>query len=652
MKSNENKHTYRLIIALVIVFFSFHALVSLSEQSLDFPLLDRHCMKSIKSMEISYNMVQYHSPFTVHVDWDATPTNPKGSRGSIIKYESPLSAIILSWVYRIIDSEYFASRLETGRYYALLHVVFAYLLISLVFLRKNFLALISFSFLFVYSQFMVSYSMKPIAETFAVFYQALFLVGGAALLNSRFNPYAKAIAMLLLSVLFCTGGKMNYFLIAGPAVIFFPLLDSNIVGLRQKAKYYLLLTTLGTTIAGILYFVGGLNFERIFGFMIKGNQEILNDSLWITFKAGFDSFEEVRDRTREHFGSIPYYFGSAGALYLIVKKAVLSLFPGRYRPSAIDAFQTLLACIVLGHMVNYFILKNLYLPHYYYVVPLYMVLCLSAAMLFADLGQFAVHFTRNWTKFAKNTARGRSLSLLTLGACLCVIALALMHFRRLFSIDEDMRSYFIYTAKYLGSTELAITLGQTTDHVRESIDWLAHTTGYLGIITAVLGLGTLVLFLGQSRILHLLSKLDNVLAEARITPATVAVAMLLASSTTYAFVQNSRMFFDYTFDDNLERLIKSEEKLAQIREDTIDGELILCEKWCFAFYAAKRSITKPTRQDLKYYMENNIHYLFEPRRDLANFYKKVSQYPPPETYWEPRSSRNAQASQKRRTIKN
>jgi hypothetical protein len=102
----------KVAISIVLILAGAFAIFYQGRRTLEYPLLGHHCMKTSKSIEVSYNLVRYGDPFSQYVDWHATPTNPRGRQGNIFRYESPLSAFALAALYLVADGSDFESRVD------------------------------------------------------------------------------------------------------------------------------------------------------------------------------------------------------------------------------------------------------------------------------------------------------------------------------------------------------------------------------------------------------------------------------------------------------------------------------------------------------------------------------------------------------------
>ncbi|MDJ0765686.1 MAG: hypothetical protein QNJ97_22070 [Myxococcota bacterium] len=595
-------------------------------------------MKNAKSIEVAYNIVRYRDPLTEFVDWDATPSNPKGNRGSILRYESPLSALLLAGIYSVVDSADFTVRLKTARYFVLAHLIVAYILVCLFCLRQTPFAVLVFTFLFTYAFFTVFYATKPQAETFSLFYQALFLVTATGLMRSQRSVWLRTGIIAGLAGLLSLGGKMNYFLIALPVVAIYPFIDRQFSEKKDKFLYFLLLTVIVLmTLSGLILFAD-MDLKKIFVFMIKGNKPILDGGLWATFVEGFNGFETVWHRTLADFGAVSFWGGIAGSLYLLPKFIYLQRKSVRSQISYYESFQIILFVFAIGHAVNYIVLRNLFIPHRYYVVPIYMIFCLTFTVLVVDALRFAAHgggFRKLLIVFQRVAAIEKMSAVILTG---CLIGLAILaigavafYFGEKLIADETFRRWYIDTMKYYGSRKLALVLSQ------EAING-AVILKNIGIVAACISgivfVATAISVVVRSRKTipsRFLSWIAARLPRLGITVPSILLSTLLASLAVFAFLQNTQLL--YSDDLSQQANIKVAKSLGKVREGTRSGDLVLCWKLCYAFYADKRSIIEAREADLDYYIANDVHALLGPVKPLNLYYRPIKTYAPPATYY-------------------
>ncbi len=651
-----------LIAPGVVTVIGLVFLIAFGGRTFGLPLLGDHCMKTSKSVEVAYNMVRYGDFFHEYDDWKAVPNNPLGKQGSILKYESPLSAVLLGVVYKIVNGLNFDTRIAAARYFTLFHLIFAYLIIAGIILRKNLLSLVAFTFLFIGSAFTVSYSTKPFAESTALFYQSLLMAVCFHLTSSKSSAVKKSLWLAAAAALLCVGGKMNYFLIAFPVIVGFAFIDPHLVGLKNKFHYFALFVGAGILGFLVLFLFSEINFYKAFVYMIRGNKTIINDSLWQTFIEGFDGLKDILKRTRDDFGTLVYDWGRLGFFYLCAKFVYL-LFAGRRRPlSEGERYSAVFFLFVLGHVLNYVVLRNLFIPHRYYVIPWFVMFCLSIAVAVGDIhtllaGDFPLkqYLSSLLSKKSPRALRIISLptrflsdhtSVISPFVLLGMTAVVAGYFSSVLS-DLQFRSTAVLTFKTLGSSALAIDIVQTVERTAHVLQIAA--IGFAS--AAILFVIGVLLFRKNARIAALRSALKSRLRALKVTPLSlVFLGFLLIPSGIIVF-QNGKIYYNYAAS-HLEH-IETAKQLEALRKDTKSGELVLSWKPCIAFYADKRSILKPKHEDLKFYRDNNIHSVMGPVKPFDKYYKRIEKYPPPMSYWEPRSPKTKnRTSNQRREEKN
>lgn len=642
--SKRFRESFRKPGGLVVIGLAVLILWVFGSSTLKLPLLGDHCMKTSKTIEVAYNMVRYRDPFNKYADWQATPQNPLGHRGNIATYESPLSAYTLAAVYLVVDSADFMTRLNAGRIFTLVHLIGAYLLLAFYIFRKDLFLLSVFSFFLVLSSFTISYSTKPLAETHALLYQALLIVIATGLLLRKMSPMKKSVILALGVVLLCTGGKMNYFILAAPLVALFPFLDRSLVGTREKLKYFTLFLGVAALGAIILLVFTTFSFERAIIYLIKGNKPILNDSLWDTFVEGFNGFRDVYKRTLKQFGPIVFYSGQAGGVYLIGKLGCFLVAKRNQPLSRFDAFQGVLALFVLGHLVNYAVLRNLFIPHRYYVVPIYMIFCLVMAVMAADLRALLVRPNRwrdrllriirnRFSRLPRNRDGDPSLRKAagTLVFFFATIAALLGTVYAIFRESDHWRVTFIEAVKGVTGRYLAKDLGAAYDQLTATLGVVAAAAGLLAVLIAVVA----TVFRSFGPLRQRAKRASDLFVRQRFHAGSIILGGAIALAASYATIKTSQGFHQYILSHK--EHVDNAKALAKIRENTQSGDLVLCWKWCIAFYADKRSITEATPRELKYYQENNIHSVMGPVRPLDLYYKRIENYDEPMSYWRPKT---------------
>lgn len=638
-------HRYRtwaapfLVITTALVF-----LACFGRQTFELPLLGDHCMKTSKSVEVAYNLVRYDDFFHEYNDWKAGPKNPRGKIGSILRYESPLSALGLGAVYLVVDGTDFDTRLAAARIFTLLHLAAAYLLLAVIIFRKDLLALAVFSFLFIGASFTVSYSTKPLAETYALLYQALLAVGATHLLKHPGGAIKKALLLAGGAALLCLGGKMNYFLVAFPLITLYPLFDREIRGMKSLLKYFAPFAAAAAVGVSVMLLLTNFSFYNAFVYMIRGNKPIIDNSLWATFVEGFEYIDAIIKRTRGDFGGIVFDWGRYSLFYLAAKFPYC-IFSVRKRPLSLsERFSAVLSLLVLGHLLNYIVLRNLFIPHRYYVVPLFMLCCLSLTVSIADLRSFLMgrfpgsrhlrallsnRFARVYKALICIKSFAETRAAFVTAAFFFSAAAAVAGYFSYTLSDPSFQTTAILALKTLGAQSLAI----------EIIDRLKDAVVLLKIICAVCITGA-VLSVGLALFAERVNFIKNISKKLSKrgfpSPQAVALIVLLLIPGGSIVFQNGRIFYDYAASHL--KLMEYAAQLAAIRKDTVSGDLVLSWKPCIAFYADKRSILEPVHEDLPYYRKNDIHSVMGPVKPFHKFYKRIEKYPPPMSYWEPKTA--------------
>ena len=166
----------------------------------------------------------------------------------------------------------------------------------------------------------------------------------------------------------------------------------------------------------------------------------------------------------------------------------------------------------------------------------------------------------------------------------------------------------------------------------------------LAVVVAVIGL--VILFRKYKGFARFVTQYYTFLQNRRISLASIALAFALALTALFLAFKNSQSFREYVQTEA--KHIITAESLEKIRNNTKPGDLVLCWKWCIAFYADKRSITDATVDDLDYYREHNLHSVMGPVRPLNNYYKRIENYPEPMSYWRPMTDEELRARHKKR----
>ena len=362
-----------LILSFLVIFTVFAA------KTIQVALLEGHCVKTTNTIGIAANVVKYREYRVFYADYYVTLDNPRGRTASWTRHESPLNIFFMAGLFWLTGSETRESQIFLARCYTWLHYLLAYLLIIVFLFAGNRCGACLFSLLYLFSSFTVYYSTRPFAETFAILHQALLLVSLAYLMRQNRSPYIKAGIIILVSALFCLAGKMNYFLIAGPAALLYPFFDGYMSGRRPKLQYFSVLLLAMATIVSLLIAIR-YDISRTLYFFLVGNKGLYHGSPWLTFWEGFRWLPKIFLRTWNDFGSLVFWGGLAGFLSLLGKLAAGN-FPRQLPPILANCRQKAILLLAFGHLVNYVVLRNLYIPHNYYLVPAHMIFVLALVSL-------------------------------------------------------------------------------------------------------------------------------------------------------------------------------------------------------------------------------------------------------------------------------
>jgi len=653
-------------VSVALIIASVVALVFLGKGTLQYPLLGHHCMKNAKSIQVPYNMVHYRDFLSEYVDRHVTADNPRGKRGNIFRYESPLSAFTLAGLFSMVDSADFMTRVNTARYFTLFSLIGAYFLVGFFVLRKNVFALSCFSFIIVTSFFTVTYSTKPQAETFSILYQALFLTIATGMHKYRISPSIKSLIIACLSVLLCVGGKMNYFLIAIPIIVIYPFIDQHFKGIKLKFKYYLLFIVCALVVLGALFFVVKFNFKSAFIYFIKGNKPIIENDLWKTFLEGFDSFTIVWERTRDHFGPLNFWGGVLGTVYLFIKTVFVLIKKIWKIPSEFELFQVILFSFIVGHAINYLALRNLYIPHRYYVVPLFMLFALAFTVALCDLRsilfvpgaikkRITLLFSRIKTKMPiksvsiSKTRYAHLVVFWTFGILLVVFTYITHYIASQLTSDVSLRVSCINAVKYLGVVMPAYAFDKEILDFASSLNLWSRNLQYITGGFFAVNIVCFFVFRKEGTFHRVFQFINGMTKKLKISAAGSALAGILIVLATYEVIQNGEMYFNE--EEYMKEHIEMESKLAKIRKNSVPGDTVLCWKWCYAFYADKRSITEPREEDLDYYIENDLKTILGPVRPLNVYYNRVKGYKRPATYYKLKKREEIERIKERRMKK-
>jgi hypothetical protein len=639
-----------MIAPIVVMAIGLVFMISFGRQTFGLPLLGDHCMKTSKSVEVAYDLVRYGDFLHEYNDWKALPNNPQGKQGSILKYESPFSAIALGIVYLVVDGTNFDTRIAAARIFILFHLVIAYLIIAVFIFRRDLLSLVAFTFLFVGAAFTVSYSTKPFAETSALMYQSLFIAASVHLLGSKKSAKVKSILLAAFTAMLCLGGKMNYFLVAFPVIVGYAFIDRNLLTAKHKLHYFTLFVVAAVFGFLVLLLFSDINFYNAFVYMIRGNKPILNNSLWQTFIEGFDGLKDILKRTREDFGTLLYDWGRYGFFYLCVKFLYLVAATRKRDLSPNEKFSAVLFLFVLGHILNYAVLRNLFIPHRYYVVPWFILFCLSITVLVGDIRTLLLHdfplknyfvsiasrkFPRSFTVlFSPITFLNTYTAIVSPFVLLGMVAIVTGYFSSVL-FDPQFRSTAVLTFKTFGSSALAIDIVDTVESIAFSLKIIAIGFGAAAVVFV-----SIMIIAGKTvPIQRLLAGLSVQIRRLKVVPLYIAFLGLLLIPSGIMVFHNAKNFFEYA-SSHIE-YIETSRQLETLRHDTKSGDLVLSWKPCIAFYADKRSILEPKMENLQFYRDNDIHSVMGPVKPFDKYYKRIEKYPPPMSYWEPKSAKKS-----------
>ena len=371
---------YWLFCLLILFFLAVFAYFA--ARTFQVALLEGHCVKTSNNITIAANVVKYREYRVFYADYYVSLDNPRGRTASWTRHETPLNIYLLAWLFWLTGSDSRDAQILIARSYTWLHYLLAYWLIVAFLFRGNHFKIFLFTLFYLLSSFTVYYSTRPFAENYAVLYQALLLITLTHLMRQERSAYSKAGIIVLVSALFCLAGKMNYFLIAGPVAVVFPFCDPYLSQRRLKLQYF---SVLGLTLVAVtLLLLGiGYNLKQTLIFFIIGNRGLYHGSYWLTFWEGFLWFPKIFLRTWDDFGFLVFWGGLAGILLLFVRIAAKSF--SRQQPPPIDCEHRAILILTLGHVINYIVLRNLYIPHNYYLIPTYMIFVLALVSLVSSV---------------------------------------------------------------------------------------------------------------------------------------------------------------------------------------------------------------------------------------------------------------------------
>ncbi len=342
-----------------------------------------------------------------------------------------------------------------------------------------------------------------------------------------------------------------------------------------------------------------------------------------------------------------------------MKFIALPIFKRGTPLSPFERFQRVLFLFVLGHGLNYVVLRNLYIPHRYYVIPLYTIFCLALTVLVADLRTLLLRpmaiKTRLWARLTSRFTRLRAVDRLressacVISVCLAALAAVFLAAALTFDTNQSWQGTFLTTARMFGNRTLAIELLATLAGAVKLFYGLAVALGGLAVLTAILPFSKLAT---NGPAAAALERTGARFEQYGITATGPLIGLFFVLLIAFSVMKTCRSLDRWA--GRYREHIDTAEALARIREDTTPGDLVLCWKWCIAFYADKRSITDATVNDLPYYREHNIHSVMGPVKPLNHFYKRIAKYAEPMSYWRPLSKdevKNRRIQQKKKRQK-
>ena len=610
--------TLKNVIAFVVIAIALFLFYLLAHKAVRVPLLDGHAMKSVCIIESAANIVKYRNCKIFYLDYYATVDDPSGKRTSLLRHETPLNVLALAGIYAVGKVKKLDKQVRIARYYSWWHCILAYLLLALIFYRRDPIGLLFFSSFYLFSYFTIYYSTRPMAEIFALFYQALYIAVVVYLLRRDIDPTVKAGALMIFSLLLCFGGKMNYFLIAAPVVAFYPFADNYLRSGWRKLRYYAMLTVCLLLAVGWLCVIK-YDVLSSLKFFIIGNKALLHGSYWLTYWEGFLSFPMIFERTMKDFGPVVFWGGLSGLLWAAAKW-LRSKFLLAKPPSRQDSLQRAIVLLAAGHALNYIVLRNLYIPHEYYLIPTFTIFLLAFLSLLGDCRSWlaSVDFMLpGWLKrlpavgyFRIDSRRANYISrilkwaillttlfgsaLVILGA---IVAIRLVQESIIFIVQSLEGSIMVaqHWPAYLADTSMALLLAG----------------GLLLALTLIF-----VLFnIGHDIFLHCQSGLATRANRLRfcqclglVTLVLLFIVLAVGDHNKFRKYYKIRKFYNGCL-----------EALAQLRLATRPEELILCPDAALPFYAQRRSIICPTNSDMPKYRQAGIRYY------LAHTWQKPKQ---------------------------
>jgi hypothetical protein len=553
-----------IIIIVLLFFFCCFAV-----QTLQVPMFDWHSMKAANNIEVATNMIKHRS-FHQYYDYRATFDNPNGDLGYFIGHESPLSVLLLSTTFRIIGKNDLNSRIFIARLFALLHIIIASLLIGLVIFRKNIRGLVLFFSVYLVSFYTFRWSTRPMAEVYSIFYLALFIVSLVWLTQQKFSPYKKALIIVFPSILLCIGGKMNYFLVAGPVVFLYPFMDKTIDTLKQAFRYFLVFIIIGVLTIPLLFIIPGLN--EIISWMELG----LANGLFNFPKFGYVISTAIKD-----FGIFVFYGGLVSIIYLGYKfyKFIRSDSNGA---SPAQTYQMVVFALACGFFLNYFFLRHLYVPHNYYAFSTFFIFSLAFVNLLEEFLDMLLKYSNKLNSIINKCFPQKTI----------VLSLILLISGGLIILSKFTRDLLIRFGSLIRNKPL------------DSLKWkdLLLTFGQKLIIIGVILLIVLMFYTIIKKIL-LLRKIKY-----KIDISKTLIYVSFCALIIFMVANNIQSVREYIkTKDTLNNYFYA---IKKIRSLTKSDEIVISHMAELTFYAERRSLVVFNLfKEHQIYKQENIHYI-------------------------------------------
>ena len=333
------------------------------------------------------------------------------------------------------------------------------------------------------------------------------------------------------------------------------------------------------------------------------------------------AFPMIFQRTLKDFGPVVFWGGLIGLLWTILKWWRGKFSPAM-PPSREDSLQRALIFLAAGHALNYIVLRNLYIPHEYYLIPTFTIFVLA---LLGWIGDCRIWLSRasftlpGWLKqlpfvgyFRIDASRAgyisRALKWAILLTSLCGTALAILAAILAF---DPARESIVAIAGLLNGQSLGREI------------WLARLA-YLHtplVISSGLLLGLALIFVGFNVVHDIFLHGQSGIATSdnrRCFCRCLGLALLLLAFISLANDDYDKFREYYKTRKFYNGCLQA---LKQLRSVTSDDEVILSPDSALPFYAQRRSIICPRIVDIPRYRRAGIRYFLahtwqQPKKDL------------------------------------